>query len=91
MSLVDNIVTLLWQTHYNYPSSQISPSPKVRFAYDSNENILYMGFARRGTQESSSAWIIFKFTMSGDLVTAIDSAPVGTAWQDRASGSTIYD
>lgn len=54
----------------------------MQIDYDGGDNPIYLGYARKGSSTSEGVWIIYKFTYSGDQVTARETA--FGAWTGRA-------
>lgn len=62
----------------------------MRFDYSGGENVVYSGYAVRGTATSAPSWTITKYTYittpgGDDVVTQADMAPMRSIWDDRAS------
>lgn len=91
MSIIDTLVPILWQaiypSYFNGGTTQ-NITPRVRIAYDSNQNVSYMGFARRGITDAQSGWLIVRFTLDvNDNATHMEFAALGSTsiWDDRTT------
>lgn len=62
-----------------------SRAPTINYAYNASNLVEYIGLAPRGTSDAQSAWDIYKFTYSGNLVTKRETSPINSVWDDRAS------
>ena len=65
-------------------------SSTLRFEYDVNENVLYRGEAKAGSQTSDPVWQIqkFEYDANGNVVAVLfaeGSAEYNKVWDDRAT------
>lgn len=69
----------------NYSFVSVLPGEHiVRRSYNGSNQILYFGYAPRGSSEDGSVWCIRKYTYSSNLITE-ENVAVGVDWTNRTS------
>ena len=61
--------------------------PQVRYDYDGDGNLVYVGIAPRGAASSAEAWIIWKLSYTSSRVTQQQSTLPNQIWDDRVTAS----
>lgn len=59
---------------------------KVRRAYNASNQVQYLGYAERGTDEADPRWVIKRYTYSSNLITEENIAK-NVAWDDRTTST----
>lgn len=70
--------------HFIFERSSLSRTPLIqRMAYDGDGKLVYYGLARKGSATTDSAWLIERYTYTGDNLTLTEMSDFNQVWDDR--------